>query len=309
MVVVPAALDALGRPAADVAVLDGLGIGLGRRIGGPHLVRHRREESVAGAPVVRHVVVDAQPLHGPGAAAERDVQPLRADALDPFELVDVRADLQDRARLDVAGELGVGDLVVVRAPDRRPIRVVDPQQEVGVAAPRPVEERRLVDDVGAGGHRGDRFGGRGSQSVALILDRPVRFDLDRRASRRLQVGEVALLVLEAALADDVELGIVAHRPLDEVGQGGPLELGEVLAGQIGDQVRRGEDGSPIDQLHASTIARVATACLSRGALGARAPRASVEQRDDGGLEHLGVAIDVGLDRRPATSGPCCGTAS
>ena len=174
VVVVAAALDALGRPAADVAVLDRLRIGRGRRIRGRRLVGHGREESVAGAPVVRHVVVDPQPLDGPGAATERDVQPLRSDALDPLELVDVRADLEDRARLDVAGELRVGDLVVVRAPDRRPFRVVDAQQEVGVAAPGPVEERGLVDDVRPGGHRGDRLGRGRAQPVALILDRAVR---------------------------------------------------------------------------------------------------------------------------------------
>ena len=149
VVVVAAALDALGRPAADVAVLDRLRIGRGRRIRGRRLVGHGREEPVARTPVVRHVVVDPEPFHSPGAATEGDVQPVRLDALDPRELVDVRADLEDRACLDVAGELGVGDLVVVRAPDRWPFRVVDAQQEVGVTAPGPVEERGLVDDVRA----------------------------------------------------------------------------------------------------------------------------------------------------------------
>ena len=60
-------------------------------------------------------------------------------------------------------------------------------------------------------------------------------------------------MLEAAPADDVELGVVAHGPFDEVGQRGSLQLGEMLAGQVGDQIRGGEDGSPIDQLHGATI--------------------------------------------------------
>ena len=118
---------AFGGPAADVAVLDGIGIGVRRRIRGGRLVRECREESVPGAAVVRHVVIDAQALDRSGAATERDVEPLRPDALDPLELVDVRADLEDGARLHVAGQLRVGDLVVVRAPARRPIRGIDPQ--------------------------------------------------------------------------------------------------------------------------------------------------------------------------------------
>ena len=181
VVVVAAPGHAFGRPATDVAMLDRLRVGRRRRVGRGRLVRDRREEPVAGAPVVGHVVVDAQALDGPGAAAERDVEPLGPDALDPLELVDVRADLEDRAGLDVAGELRVGDLVVVRAPARWAVRRVDAEQEVGVAAERAVEERRLVDDVRAGGHGLDGRGRRGPELLAAVRDGAVQLDLDRRA--------------------------------------------------------------------------------------------------------------------------------
>ena len=94
--------------------------------------------------------------------AEDDVQELRPPPLDRRQLLDVRADLEDGAGLHVAGELGVGDLVVPGAEGARRLarRVVHAEQEVGVAAPGPVEERGLVDDVRAGAHRRDRLGGR-----------------------------------------------------------------------------------------------------------------------------------------------------
>ena len=78
-----------------------------------------------------------EPLRLAGAAAEDHVEPLRLGPLQAVELLDVRADLEDGAGLDVARELRVGDLVVVRPERARPLRRLDPQQEVGVTEPRP----------------------------------------------------------------------------------------------------------------------------------------------------------------------------
>ncbi len=167
-----------------------------------------------------------------------------------LELVDVRADLEDRAGLHVARELGVRDLVVVRAPARGAVRRVDAEQEVRVAAERPVEEGRLVDHVVAGGHRVDGRCRRGSQLVATVSDGAILFDLDRDATLGAQVGEEAGFVLEAALADDVELRIVADRTIDEPGDGGAFQLGQMLAGEEGDKVGSGIDGSTVDTIHA-----------------------------------------------------------
>ena len=145
------ARDALGRPAADVAVLDRLRVGAGRRVRRPaSSSRDRREEPVLGAPVVGHVVVDAEPLDGRGRCrrGRRASTPGRTPWM-PLQLVDVGADLEDGARLDVARELRVRDLVVVRAPDGRPVGSSTRSRKSAWPRQRAVEERRLVDDVRA----------------------------------------------------------------------------------------------------------------------------------------------------------------
>ena len=105
-----------------------------------------------------------------------------------------------------------------------------------MAAEGAIEERRLVDDIGAPGHRVDRQCGRSSKVLAAVGGRPVGRDLDRVPAGLPKVGQEPGLVLEAALADDVELRVVAHRALDEAGLGGSFELGQVLAGEVGDEV-------------------------------------------------------------------------
>ena len=87
MVVRTSPAGAFGRPAADVAVVHRLRVGRRRERRDAGL--NRLEESRLGHPVVGHVVVDTEPLDRPGAAAERDVQPLRPDALQALQLVDV----------------------------------------------------------------------------------------------------------------------------------------------------------------------------------------------------------------------------
>ena len=122
---------------------------------------------------------------GRSLPAEDDVQVLRLPALDGRQLLDVGADLEDRRRLDVAGELGVRDLVVPRP--ERAVRlariVVSAEQEVRVAAPRPVEERRLVHDVRAAAHRRDRLLGRRPQLGAGVARRRLAQRVERRDRR------------------------------------------------------------------------------------------------------------------------------
>ena len=79
----------------------------------------------------------------------------------------------------------------------------------------------------------------------------VLLDLHDLPTLRPQVREEARLVLEAALADDVELRVVAHRSLHESGEGSAIELGQVLAGEECDKVRGGIDGSAVDAIHSS----------------------------------------------------------
>src|SRR5437667_5177002 len=104
----------------------------------------------------------------------------------------------------MASELRVGDLVVVRPECRWTSRIVDPEEKVGVAAPRSIEERRLVDDVRARRHRlVCRRRGR-PELVAAILDRAVKGDLRDRPPFRREIVEKPLLVLESSASNDVE---------------------------------------------------------------------------------------------------------
>ena len=118
--------------------------------------------------------------------------------------------------------------------------MVDAEQEVRVAAPRPVEERRLVDDVRAGAHRRDRLFGGGPQLRAgvawqrrgRIVERPTAdpsFSISTTRSPRVaQLLEVPLLVLEAALRDELDRRVVADRLRDEAGERGALEREAVV---------------------------------------------------------------------------------
>ena len=187
-----------------------------------------------------------------GAAAQRHVHPLGFDALDPGQQLDVRADLEHGARLDVAGELGVRHLVVVRAETRWSVRGLDAEQEVGVAAPRSVEEGGLVDDVGTLGDGVAGRGGRRAQLIAAVLDRAVELDAGHGLPLGVQIVEEALLVLEPALADDVQLRVVAFRSHGHARHRGALELRQMLAGEIADEVRGGVDRPAVDRLHVAT---------------------------------------------------------
>src|SRR4051812_14639191 len=118
----------------------------------------------------------------------------------------VGAHLEEGGGLHPAGELGVGDLVGPGAEGRA--RAVDLQEEVGVAAPggggTDVEERGLVDDVGAGLHGllgVDLGGGERGDGVVGILD------LDDVQTLGQEAGELLLLVFAAAAGEDVEHGV------------------------------------------------------------------------------------------------------
>jgi hypothetical protein len=184
------------------------------------------------------------------AAPEHDVHLRWPNALQPFELLDVRAHLEHGAGLDVASELRVGNLVVPRPPDRCVLGplCLDPEQEVGMAEPASVEEGRLVDDVGPGPHGGDRLLGL-APDVRCVLGLVIPLDAHHVPSAGLELGEVAQLVLLAPTADDIELGIRSIRTLDQAAQGSGFERRQVLTGEVADQIGRGEDGRAVDQLH------------------------------------------------------------
>ena len=279
MIVRPPSSRAFGSPAADLAVVDGLWVGADWWERG--FLPHGPQEARLRHPVVGHEVVDPKALDGAGTAAQDDVHPLRTDALETLELVDIAADLEDRARLHVAGELRVRDLVVVGTPGRSALGVVDPQQEVRVAPPRAVEERRLEDDVRAGGHGLDRGLGGFPELLAAVLDRAVEGDLRDGPAAPAKVRQVSLLVLVPALSDDVELRVVAFGTPGEAGRRRPLQRRQVLAGEVADQVRGGVDRPAVDQLHGQSVARwrdssPVTARASPAPLAARPETPSIE---------------------------------
>ena len=259
MVVRPPPSDTLRCPSTHIAVLNRLRVRMRRREDRGGLGGHRCQESVSRRSVVRHEIVDSETLDCSGASTERDVHPLRPDALDGLEQVDVRADLEDGAGLYMTCQLRVGDLVVVRPEPRRPGWIVDPKEEVRVAAPGSVEECRLVDDIRPAGHCRLRLGGRRAKLLAPILDRTVELDRDRGPAFRFQICQEAALVLKPPLSDDVELRIVPHRALDKAGQRRALELRQVLAGKVGDQIRGRVDRAAVDCLHEPTLPAV---CVS-----------------------------------------------
>ncbi len=252
-------------PAADVAVLDGIRVRVRGRVGrwADALVVRGGDEVRLHAAVVGHVVVDAEDHGLASAPAERDVEPLGLPPLHPRQLVDVRADLEDGAGLDVAGELGVGDFVVPGAERavRLPGCVVDPQEEVGVAAPCPVEERGLVDDIRAVPHRlAGELGGL-IEARARARGRAVAWDLDDPPAGCPEVVKVSLLVLVAALLDELDGGVAADRLRDETGHRRALQLEAVRTGEEADEIGGRVDGSAVEKLHAQRILGAGRASL------------------------------------------------
>ena len=118
-----------------------------------------------------------------------------------------------------------------------------------MTTPATVKERRLVDDVDTPPHR--RLGlGRGrTQLVTNRRRRAVTLDLDDVPAGGTQLIEVAPLMREPAPGDELDRRIVAHRLLDQPGQGRSLQREPMRAGKEADQVRRRIDGPAVDQLH------------------------------------------------------------
>jgi len=209
-------------------------------------VERDRRQAAPGDPEVGHVVRDAVTLDLSRAPAEGDVHPLGLEPLDPRELIHVRADLEEGARLGVARELGVHDLV---APGTEGARRLDTHEEVGVPEPAAVEERGLVDDVVPAADGGLGVGGGAAKLGAAIRDGLVPLDPRDPTARGLQVGQIALLVGHSALLQDVQLRVLAHRPLHQARRGRELERGQMLAGEEADEIRGREDGLAADDLH------------------------------------------------------------
>ena len=166
-------------------------------------VRHRSRVGVGagldrllqagpGAPRVgRDVVQPPGTLH---PVAGHHGEPLRRDALEHGQPLGVGRHLQQRRHLEPAGQLGVGDVVGPVAEVAGPVGA---QQEVGLAAPPAVEERRLVDHVDARAHRRERLG----LGLPPALEVEAGRDLGHAQAGGAQALQVGALVL-GPLAED-----------------------------------------------------------------------------------------------------------
>jgi hypothetical protein len=151
-------------------------------------------------------------------------------ALQGLEPFGIDAHLHQGADLEVAGELGVGDVVGPVAEPAGALVVAD--QEVGMAAPPAIEERGLVDDVGAALH--------GVQRQLLRSGEVVRtMDLDD-VQRPAHLGEDRPLVSVAERADERGAGVVAGRRSAQAEGDLLLQRRQVRAGKVADQVGRAQ---------------------------------------------------------------------
>ncbi len=212
----------------------------------------RVHETVTDASEVRGEIIDTEAVAL--AVAEHHVHRPRCRALHARDVFAVEAQLQQEVRLGVARELGVFDLVVPW-PAAAGQRLVDAAQEIRVPDPRPVEERRLVDDLRACRHR--CFGGARRRlelanafSTARVA-RPV--DGDDVVSVGAQPLEIGRLVLLAQVRKQLRLLGALVRPGQGAAQRLEVERREVLAGEEVVEIGRGENDRVVEQLQRTRL--------------------------------------------------------
>ena len=248
------------RPGADRAVVGGVH-DLGGRLGGGGGPREDGLlETAADQPVVRGEVGDAEGLARGLAPAQDHVDLLRRLALDRLHHPGVCEELEQRARLRGERELRVLGLVDPVAEGGGGAGAVDPPEEVGLPRPALIHERRLVDDIVAAAHRFERrLAGRKEGFLpALVRD----FRNAQAVGRELL--EVPVLVLQALLAEEVELGVLVERPLQEPREDRTVEQRQVRAVEEPDQIGRAEDDGATESAHGSGPPPAPRETLSRG---------------------------------------------
>ena len=250
MIVRATARIALLRPVADVAVRGGLGVGAGSRTVAPQRIRrHVRLE-----PAPRHAVVGREVVHpeslGIIAAAERQMHVLRRTSLHRRQQVRVERDLQDRARLRLAGQLRVHHLV---GPVPEIAANRHAQQKIGLPEPASVEQDALKDHVRAHLHRGVRRLGTGCPAFSRGNTGLRLGDLGHSSVTRPQLRQELRLVLQSATAQHFRPRVFVRarfRALAERHRTG--EARQMWAGQVVAEVRRCEDEPVSDQMHGAS---------------------------------------------------------
>ena len=197
----PLGLDQLVTPAVPMAVLAVTG---GDHVGHRDRQIEHRQQARASQRGVGGGICIGEPLLPPVTGDHGE--PLGRSALQLLELPAVRGQLDDCRHLEPAGQLRVSD--VVRPGAEPAASVIAPDQEVCVAAPRRIEEGRLVDHLNACLHgRGSRLAG-GDQATGSVGAR----DREHRATRCPKRRQVAHLVQSAAPGRDDRLAGRSNRP-------------------------------------------------------------------------------------------------
>ena len=197
MVVAATAPLAVRPPGAGVTVRHEFRIGVVRR-------RDKRAEAAFKETDVGRALVDPVAREREVRTGRHHVHPFRGKPLELAEEAGVHAELEQGRGPGVARELGVDDFV---GPVAEVARRRHPAEEVGATGPDVILECRLVDDIGAGPHRGQGFvrpdagGGVVRAGIAVASNRPAIVA---------QAVEPGALVTMAALAEFLHARIVAR---------------------------------------------------------------------------------------------------
>ena len=125
-------------------------------------------------------------------------------------------------------------------------RVVDAHEEVGAARPRAVQERRLIDRLGAARHRAARR----RDGLQQVVRGVVAFgDAHDRDAVGLHALEHAHLVLPAFLRDDLQRRVVVGRRV-AAHQRAAVQRDAMRAREIVVEIGRREDDPPVNETHA-----------------------------------------------------------
>jgi Ribonuclease HepT-like len=186
--------------------------------------------------VIRNIEIVGQAVKGLSDDA--------GQALHSAEQLRVQAQLDDELGPGLTRELRVDDLVAPVAEGQG--WAWHAFEKIRVSAPCSVRERRLVDDLGAGEHRGLRLARRLARGRCAVERRGNRHDVPVLRNQRLEEASLML----GALSDD-QLRRICSRLLDPLAAGGDTQVkrGQVFALEEGHEIGSGEKQSAVKLLH------------------------------------------------------------
>ena len=195
-------------------------------------VPNELDQSTADQTVVGVEVGEPKRLPRKALSRLHHVHARRLPPLDHPQQVGIQAQLQDRPTPRLLRQLGVDDVV---GPITQVAGFVDPDQDVGVAVEASIAQVGLDDDVGA------RASGFEGASVVVLASELAQIDDAQRALA--EMIDVGLLVVDAALLQQLERRVTPDGFLELADPDQAIEPSQVLAGQMVGEVGGGESGS------------------------------------------------------------------